>query len=753
MRKQFFAMVALLMMTIAVQAQNSKPASTPLYKNAKAPIEQRIKDLLQRMTLEEKAGQLNQVNGGVFTGPAANDPGQKAKLDLAKKGGVGSFLNVIGVSETRNAQQAVMENSRLGIPLLFGFDVIHGYRTVFPIPLAEAGTWDLAGIEKNASIHAKEAAAAGVHWTFAPMCDISNDPRWGRVMEGGGEDPYLGGLVAAARVRGLQGKQFDAEHIMACIKHFAVYGAVEAGREYNNVDVSRVALWNKYLPPYKAAVEAGAATVMNSFNVFDGIPAGGNKYLVTDILQKKWGFKGFVVSDWGSFGEMINHGYAVDEKDAALKALQAGSHMDMEANVSGRFVPQLVKEGKLTMAQVDDAVGRILYFKFKLGLFEDPYKYSNAEREAATLFNAANRAQALEAAKKSILLLKNNHEVLPLKSEGTKIALIGHFANSKEDMFDFWIANGTANDAVTVKEGLENRFGAHNVNYAPGYLADGTTDEQLVKDAVAAADKASVVVVNIGISGKMAGEDRALANINISEGQLRLLRALQKQGRPVIALVSSGRPLVLTNIQDLTTAIVQTWILGTETGTAVAAMLAGDYNPSAKAVMSFPYALGQVPVYYNHFNTNRPAPETGDASWKSRYRDIPNEPLYPFGYGLSYTTYNYSNLSLSSEKITRSQPLQVRVTVKNSGKVDGEEVVQLYIRDIAASIVRPVKELKAFQKVFLKAGETKEISFVLTGKDLSFYDGEGNARLENGAFKIMVGGDSKNVLEKGFVLQ
>ncbi len=753
MRKQFFAAAALLFMAIAVQSQNRIPASTPLYKNAKAPIDQRIKDLLQRMTLEEKAGQLNQLNGGVFTGPAANDPGQKAKLDLAKKGRVGSFLNVIGVTETRNAQQAVMDNSRLGIPLLFGFDVIHGYRTVFPIPLAEAGTWDLSAIEKNATIHAKEAAAAGVHWTFAPMCDISNDPRWGRVMEGAGEDPYLGGLVAAARVRGLQGKQFDTEHIMACIKHFAVYGAVEAGREYNNVDVSRVALWNKYLPPYKAAVDAGAATVMNSFNVFDGIPAGGNKYLVTDILQKKWGFKGFVVSDWGSFGEMINHGYAVDEKDAALKALQAGSHMDMEANVSGRFVPQLVKEGKLTMAQVDDAVGRILYFKFKLGLFEDPYKYSNAEREAATLFNAANRAQALEAAKKSILLLKNNHEALPLKIEGSKIALIGHFAASKEDLFDFWIANGTANDAVTVKEGLEKRFGSNNVNYAPGYLADGTTDEQLVKDAVAAADKASVVVVNIGISGKMAGEDRALSNINISEGQLRLLRALQKQGRPVIALVSSGRPLVLTNIQDLTTAIVQTWILGTETGNAVAAMLAGDYNPSAKAVMSFPYALGQVPVYYNHFNTNRPAPETGDASWKSRYRDIPNEPLYPFGYGLSYTTYNYSNLSLSSEKITRSQPLQVRITVKNSGKVDGEEVVQLYIRDIAASIVRPVKELKAFQKVFLKAGESKEISFVLTGKDLSFYDGEGNARLENGAFKVMVGGDSKNVLEKAFELQ
>lgn len=750
MRKQLLSVIVIMLFAVAVQSQTNQSVSSPLYKNAKAPIEQRVKDLLQKMTVEEKAGQLNQLNGGIFTGPAANDPGQKAKIEKAKNGQVGSFLNVVGVTETKNIQKIVVEGSRLGIPILFGYDVIHGYRTVFPIPIAEAGSWDMAAIEKNATVHAKEAASAGVHWTFAPMVDISNDPRWGRVMEGAGEDPYLGGRVAAARVKGLQGNLNDAEHILACVKHFAVYGAVEAGREYNNVDVSRVALWNKYLPPYKAAVEAGAATVMNAFNVFDGVPASGNKFLVNDVLKKKWGFKGFLVSDWASFNEMISHGYAVDEKDATLKAFQAGSQMDMESNISVKYLPQLVKEGKITIAQLDEAVGRILYFKFKLGLFDDPYKFSNAEREAATLFNAANRAQALEAAKRSVLLLKNNHDVLPLSTAGKKIALIGHYANSKEDMFDFWIANGSANDAVTVKEGMEKRFGAANIIYSKGYNADATTSNQLINDAVTAAANADVVVVNIGLSGKMAGEDRALGNINIAEGQIALLKAIQKNGRPVIALVSSGRPMVLTNIQDLTTAIVQTWILGTETGNAVAAVLAGDYNPSAKTVMTFPYALGQVPIMYNHFNTGRPIPETGDQGWKSRYRDQPNDPLYPFGYGLSYTSFKYDGLKLDKASMQKSESVKVTVTVKNTGKYDGEEVVQLYIRDITASIVRPVKELKGFQKIALKAGESRDISFTLTGKDLSFYDANGNTQLEAGAFAIMVGGDSKNVLAKGF---
>ena len=517
-----------------------KPAGSPLYKNANAPIEARVKDLLSKMTIGEKAGQLNQLNGGAFTGPAANDAGQQAKLEMVKKSMVGSFLNVVGAKETRNAQEIAVKQSRLGIPLLFAYDVIHGYKTIFPIPLAEACSWDLDGIEKNTSVAAKEASSAGLHWTFAPMCDISNDPRWGRVMEGSGEDPYYGGLVAAARVRGFQGNLTDVNHVMACIKHFAVYGAVEAGREYNTVDVSRVQLWNKYLPPYKAAVDAGAATIMNSFNVFEGVPASGNKYLVTDILKKRWGFKGFVVSDWGSFGEMIAHGYATDNKDAAMKAMNAGSMMDMETKAIVDNLPQLVKEGKVTMQTVDDAVGRVLYYKFKLGLFEDPYRFSNEENEKATLFSPANLQQAREAAKRSMVLLKNDNNVLPL-STTAKIAVIGFYANSKPDMFDFWIAQGTTDNAVTILDGLKTRF--PNTTYASGYNADNSTSDTLIAEAVKVALDADVIVVNTGITGKMGGEDRSLAYPEIPAGQIALLKALQKTGKPMVALVTRWPPI------------------------------------------------------------------------------------------------------------------------------------------------------------------------------------------------------------------
>jgi len=750
--RKLFLLVNFLAVSALLFAQN-KTASVPVYKNAKVAINQRIDDLLKRMTIEEKAGQLNQLNGGAFTGPAVNDAGQQAKVQMVRDGKIGSFLNVTGVKETRNIQRVAVEESRLGIPILFAFDVIHGYKTIFPIPLAEACSWDLPQIEKNSSVSAKEASAAGLHWTFAPMCDISTDPRWGRVMEGAGEDTYYGSLVAAARVKGLQGKLDDAAHVMASVKHFAAYGAVEAGREYNNVDVSRTALWNKYLPPYKAAVDAGAATVMNSFNVVDGVPASANHFLVQDVLKTKWNFKGLVVSDWGSFGEIIAHGYAADEKDAALKALQAGSMMDMESKVVVRYLPQLVKEGKLTMKQVDDAVSRVLYYKFKLGLFEDPYKFSDEAREAATLFSPANRAEALKAARSSIVLLKNTNSTLPIKRSGQKIALVGYYANSKADMFDFWIANGNANDAVSIYEGLQNKLGKRSVDYTPGYNADATTNEKLINEAVASAANADVVLVTIGISGKLAGEERSLANINIPDGQIQLLKALQKTGKPVIALVNSGRPMVLTQVQDLTSAIVQCWILGTETGNAVADVLTGDYNPSGKTVMSFPYAVGQIPVYYNHFNTNRPAPEKGDGAWHSRYRDIPNDPLYPFGYGLSYTNFDYSGLQLSNTQINKNEQLKVSVTVKNTGGVDGEEVVQLYIRDITASVVRPVKELKGFQKIFLKAGESRTLNFSLSAKELSFYDAEGNAKLEAGKFNVFVGGDSKKTLESSFMLK
>ena len=739
MKKFLFTVVAFTF--LQSYAQQKFP-----YQDSKLSVEQRVKDLLSRMTPEEKAGQLNQLNGGAFTGPALNDAGQKEKMQLVKDGKVGSLLNVIGVTETKTIQEVAMQ-TRLGIPLIFGYDVIHGYKTIFPIPLAEACSWDLNQIEKNSGVAAKEAASAGIHWTFAPMCDISNDPRWGRVMEGAGEDPYLAALISGARVKGLQGSRLDDEHILSCVKHFAVYGAVEGGREYNTVDVSRVQLWNKYLPSYKGAIDAGAASVMNSFNIFEGVPASGNKYLVNDILKKKWGYKGFVVSDWASFKEMITHGYAADEKDAALKAIKAGSMMDMESKVSYKYIPELLKEGKVSIKEVDEAVGAILTWKFKLGLFEDPYKYCSTSKEKSNLFTSANRKTAREASAGSIVLLKNKNNVLPLKKE-TKIALIGMYAESKDDMFDFWVAQGNSNDAVTILEGLKSKFG--NVTYAKGYNADNTTNDVLLEEAKTAAQNAEVIVVNIGISGKMAGEDRALGNPQISAGQIQLLKALRETGKPVVALVSSGRPLVLTEAEPLTDAMLQCWILGTEHGNSIADVLSGDVNPSAKTVMSFPYAVGQIPVYYNHFNTGRPTTDDPAGNWYSRYRDIPRDPLYPFGYGLSYTDFAYSDLKISSSSMKKNGKLTVTVTVKNTGSRTGEEVVQLYIRDYTGSIVRPVKELKGFQKIKLDAGASQKITFTLKGDDLSFFDADGKSVLEAGKFSVFVGGNSRDVLEEKF---
>ena len=740
---KFIFGIALCSITVNSFAQTKLP-----YQNSALNIEKRVADLLGRMTVEEKAGQLNQLNGGAFTGPAVNDVGQNEKIKMVQSGAVGSLLNVVGVADTRAIQTEAVK-SRLHIPLIFGYDVIHGYKTIFPIPLAEACSWDLEAIEKNSSIAAKEASAAGVHWTFAPMCDVSNDPRWGRVMEGAGEDPYYAGLVSAARVKGFQGNLNDNKHVLACVKHFAAYGLVEAGREYNQVDVSRVMLWNKYLPPYKAAVNAGAATVMNAFSVVDGVPASANKYLVTDVLKNKWGFKGFVVSDWASFSEEIKHGYAEDEKDAALKSLQAGSMMDMESKISQKYLPELLKEKKITIQQLDEAAGKILYQKFRLGLFDDPFKFCNEANEKAVMFTAENRAIAKTAAEKSIVLLKNNNNILPL-DKNKKVALIGFYANSKPDLFDFWIGQGNSNDAVTVYEGLKSKIG--NISFCNGYNGDNSSSEMLINEAIQNATAADVVVVNIGISGKMAGEDRSLAYPQISDGQIALLKALQKTGKPVVALVSSARPLILTQAEPLVDALVQGWILGTEHGNAVASMLVGDYNPSAKTVMTFPYAIGQIPIYYNHFNTGRPTTTDGLGNWYSRYRDIPNEPLYPFGYGLSYTSYDYSEVKLSSSTITKSATLKVTVNVKNTGLMDGEETVQLYIRDYAASVIRPVKELKAFKKIIIKAGETKEVSFMLTKEDLSFYDANGNSIIESGKFSVFVGPNSRDTKMADFIL-
>jgi beta-glucosidase len=737
-----FLMVSMLFIAIKISAQQ-----TPAYLNTKLSIDQRVKDLLGRMTPEEKAGQLNQLNGGAFTGPAVNDNGQKEKMQLVKEGKMGSLLNVIGAADTRAIQEVAMQ-SRLKIPLIFGYDVIHGFKTIFPIPLAEACSWDLNQIEKNSGVAAKEAASAGIHWTFAPMCDISNDPRWGRVMEGAGEDPYLAAKISGARVKGLQGSQYDNQHIMSCVKHFAVYGAVEGGREYNTVDVSRVQLWNKYLPSYKGAIDAGAASVMNAFNIFEGVPSSGNKYLVTEVLKKKWGYKGFLVSDWASFKEMITHGYAADDKDAALKALKAGSMMDMESKVSYKYIPELLKEGKVTMAEVDEAVGKILYYKFKLGLFEDPFKYCNETREKENLFTETNRKIAREAAAGSIVMLKNNKNLLPL-SKSTKIAMIGLYAISKEDMFDFWVAQGKTEEAVSVFDGLKSAF-PNSLTFAQGYNADNTTNDTLLREAKNAAIGSDVIVVNIGISGKMAGEDRALGNPQISAGQIQLLKALRETGKPVVALVSSGRPLVLTEAEPLTDAILQCWILGTEHGNAIADVLSGNVNPSAKTVMSFPYAVGQIPVYYNHFNTGRPTTDDPAGNWYSRYRDIPRDPLYPFGFGLSYSNFEYSDLKISSTSMKKTDKLTVTVSLKNNSSVTGEEVVQLYIRDYTASIVRPVKELKAFQKIKVGGNSSQTVTFTLTAKDLSFFDADGNTLFEPGKFSVFVGGNSRDVLEAKF---
>jgi beta-glucosidase len=760
--KKIFISVFVLLNAIFIHAQN-----TPLpYKNPKLPIETRIKDLLARMTLEEKVGQLNQVNGGVMTGPAAQgDPGAKAKLDMTRKGLMGSFLNVIGANETRAVQEIAVKESRLGIPLLFAYDVIHGYKTIFPIPLAETCSWDLALMEKSASIAAAEAAASGLHWTFAPMVDVARNPHWGRVMEGAGEDTYLGSKAAYARVRGFQGDLTDNFHVLACMKHFAAYGLVEAGREYNTVDVSRYALQNVYFPPFKAGIDAGAATVMNSFNVVDGIPATGNKYLVTDVLKNQWKFKGFVVSDWASFGEMIVHGYAADGKDAALKGINAGSDMDMESGVVMANLVQLIKEGKVTQARLDDAVSRILYYKFKLGLFEDPYRFSDERREAATLLNDNFIKAAREASQRSMILLKNENNILPLSKNLKNIAVIGGLAESQTDALDFWSGKGEAKDVVTILQGIKNKLSQATISYTKGYEVNYVQNldavynatANTIAEAVTAAQKSDAVIAVVGLSGKIAGEARSLANIEIPSEQLKVLEALKATGKPVIVVISTGRPMIIPWLDKNMAAILYAWMPCTQGGNAVADILFGDYNPSAKTVMSFPYADGQIPVYYNNFSTGRPHTDspTNDGSnfWVSRYRDIPNAPLYPFGYGLSYTTFEYSKPVLSKNVITKGEKLTVSITVKNTGKYDGEEIVQLYIRDLVASQVRPVKELKGFQKILLKAGESKEVTFTLTSAELSFMDADGKSHLESGDFKVFTGTNSRDVQEASFTLK
>lgn len=709
-------------------------------------IEQKVDDVLGQMTLEEKIGQLNQYTGDQgATGPITINPDKQSEI---KAGKIGSLLNILGSQHTRQYQELAMQ-SRLKIPLLFGLDVIHGYKTTFPIPLAEAASWDMEAIELSARIAATEASASGIHWTFAPMVDIGRDPRWGRVMEGAGEDTYLGSKIAFARVKGFQGKKLDEiNSVMACVKHFAAYGAAEGGRDYNSVDMSKRMLWETYLPPFKAALDAGAATFMNSFNDLNGIPATGNKYLLRDILKGKWGFEGFVVSDWGSIGEMIAHGYVKDSKEAALAAITAGTDMDMESNAYRNNLAQLVKEGEVPVALIDDAVKRILRKKFELGLFEDPFKYSNPEREKAALNNPQHTKAAREMAAKSIVLLKNENNVLPLSKDIKTIAFIGPMVKLLRANHGFWAIDLKDIDStyiVSQWQGLQNKVGKNTkLLYARGSDIEGENKDGFA-EAIAIANQADVVILSIGERSDMSGEAKSRSNIHIPGIQEELVKAIQATGKPVVVLINAGRPLIFNWTADNVPAILYTWWLGSEAGNAIADVLFGDYNPSAKLPMTFPRDEGQLPIYYNHFNTGRPAKDESHSNYVSAYTDLKNSPKYSFGFGLSYTTFQYSDLKLSDQKVNSNGSIEVSLNISNMGKMAGEEVVQLYLRDKVGSVVRPIIELKDFQKIKLNPGETKMLKFIINKEKLSFYNNELQWVAQPGDFEVMIGSSSADI--------
>lgn len=718
----------------------------------KKTIAQKVDSVLHLMTLEEKIGQMNQYNGDwAATGPITSDGD---KQDQIRKGLVGSMLNVTGVEHTRQLQEMAMA-SRLKIPLLFGQDVIHGYRTTFPIPLAEAASWDIGAIGSSARVAAKEAAAAGVHWTFAPMVDIARDPRWGRVMEGAGEDPYLGSLIARARVQGFQGKKLgDTDAVMACAKHFAAYGAAIGGRDYNSVDMSLRTLWEIYLPPFKAAADAGAATFMNSFNDLNGIPATGNRYLQREVLKGKWKFKGFTVSDWGSVGEMVAHGFAGNQYEAASAALTAGCDMDMESRSYIKNLSTLVRNGKVPLTLIDDAVRRILTKKFEMGLFDDPFRFCNGTRAAAEWDNPENRQIARQMADKSIVLLKNDHGLLPLSRSTRTIALIGPFIKSVRDNLGFWSYEWPDDSSRIVSPwaGIQKKTGSNTtLLYAKGCDVLDSSRAGFA-EAVSIASQADVVVLNVGEARDMSGEAKSRSSIRLPGVQEELIQAIQATGKPVVVMINAGRPLIFNWTADHVPAILYTWWLGTAAGDAIADVLFGDYNPSARLPMSFPRTEGQIPIYYNHFSTGRPARNDLDVNYVSAYTDLPNDPQFPFGFGLSYTSFSYSDIELNTTTFKPGQSLTATVTVTNTGKTDGQETVQLYVRDLVGSVVRPVKELKGFKQVFLKTGESKKISFTLHAEDLRFYNDKLEYIFEPGEFKLYIGGNSKEVKETRFIL-
>lgn len=730
-----------------------------------------IEGLLNKMTLDEKIGQLNLPGAGdVITGQAKSS-------DIANKiaaGKVGGLLSLTTVEKIREVQKIAVEKSRLKIPLLFGLDVIHGYKTTFPIPLGLSTSWDIPLIEKTARMAAQEASADGINWTFSPMVDISRDPRWGRVSEGSGEDPYLGSEIAKAMVRGYQGDDLTKNNtIMSCVKHFALYGAPEAGRDYNTVDMSRIRMYNEYLPPYKAAIDAGVGTVMASFNEIDGIPATGNKWLLTDLLRKQWGFKGFVVSDYTGVNEMIAHGMGDLQTTSAL-ALNAGLDMDMVGEGFLTTLSKSLAEGKIKIEQIDNAVRRILKAKYDLGLFDDPYKYCDVNRAKKEIFTKENRYFAREVATQSMVLLKNENQLLPLKRTGT-IALIGPLANTNENMAGTWSVSTEQSKSIALLEGIREVAGKKvKIHYAKGsnltYDAelekratmfgkglnrDERSDAELLNEALEIASKADVIVAALGESSEFSGESSSRTNLEIPDAQKDLLKALLKTGKPVVLVLFTGRPLVLKEESKTVPAILNVWFPGSEAGLAISDVLFGDVNPSGKLTATFPQNVGQIPIFYNHKNTGRPLQNKDGkfVKFTSSYIDESNEPVYPFGYGLSYTTFNYDNLQLSSDKMSGNDTIKVTVDVSNTGDFEGKEVVQLYVRDLVGSVTRPVKELKGFQKVALKKGETKSVTFSLTQEDLKFYNYELDFVAEPGEFEVFVGGSSDTTQKATFTLE
>ena len=701
--------------------------------------EPKIDSLLARMTLEEKLGQLNQVS--VDGQPNAE------QMDLVRKGLVGSFLNLAGADATHAAQQVAVTESRLHIPLLFGLDVIHGYRTIFPIPLGEAASWDPEAVRAAAHVAATEASAAGVHWTFAPMVDIARDPRWGRIAEGSGEDPYLGSAMAAARVRGFQGTDPRApDAVLATVKHFAAYGGAEGGRDYNTVDLSERTLREVYLPPYHAAIDAGAGSVMTSFNEIGGIASTASPWLMTTVLRREWGFKGFVVSDWTAVAELINHGVAGSRADAGKLALEAGVDMDMVSRIYVSDLPALVRAGRIPVTVVNEAVRRVLRAKAALGLFDDPDHGASPERERAALLAPEHRQLARRVAEESIVLLKNEGQVLPLAARVKTLAVIGPLADDKVAALGSWPGRGEPQDAVTPLEGIKQRAGSVSVMYAKGC---GITDTSTAgfAEAVAAAKQADLAVLVLGEAGDMSGEAASRADIDLPGVQPRLLEAIQATGAPVVLVVMSGRPLTIPWAAEHVPAIVESWFLGVEDGPALAAVLFGDVSPSGKLPVTFPRALGQIPLYYNHKNTGRP---TGPDKYTSKYIDLPVTPLFPFGHGLSYTTFSYSDLKFSAPRIAPTGTLRVSVTVTNTGSREGAEVVQLYVHDEVASVTRPVRALAGFRRVSLKPGEARTVELPLTTRELGLYNKDMKFVVEPGKFRVFVGGSSVGGLEGEF---